>query len=130
MKLVLCSGCFDVLHVGHVLHLQAAKEQGDRLVVALAADRHVHKGPGRPVNTAWKREMVLRELRSVDDVVVYDEPVPFGVIRLLKPDVYVKGIDYFGRHIPEQELVESLGGRVVFTTTAKYSSSEILERMQ
>lgn len=130
MKLVLCCGVFDILHPGHVLHLQAARGLGDRLVVALTGDQFVNKGPDRPVHSQEQRELVLRALRCVDDVVVYEAPTPAAVIQAMKPDIYCKGVDYFGQHLVEQDLVEALGGRVYFTTTPKLSSSALVERMQ
>lgn len=130
MKLVLCCGCFDILHVGHVLHLQAARALGERLVVALTGDRFVNKGPGRPVHTQQQRELVLRALRCVDDVVVYEAQTPAAVIQAMKPDIYCKGVDYVGQRLLEQDLVESLGGRVVFTTTPKHSSTALVEKMR
>ena len=126
MKLVMCCGCFDILHPGHLWHLRAARALGDRLVVALTADRYVNKGPNRPVHRQDDRAAMLRELRCVDAVLVYDAPVPYDLIRTLRPAVYVKGLDYKGR-LPEQALVESLGGKVVFTETEKLSSTALVE---
>lgn len=131
MKTVMCAGCFDILHYGHLLHLRAAREHGDRLVVALTADRQINKGPGRPVFKQDQRaEMLLALVGLVDQVVIYDSPTPEDAILVVKPDVYCKGIDYFGREIPERALVEELGGRIVFTTTHKRSSTELAEVLQ
>lgn len=128
MSLVLCTGCFDVLHVGHLYHLEAARQCGDHLVVGITADAFISKGPGRPVFPEERRAELVRALRIVDRTIVYSEPVPLALIRMLRPDVYVKGKEYEGR-LPEQALVESLGGRVVFTDTPVYSSTKILETL-
>ena len=126
MTTVLCNGCFDIFHYGHLLHLQAARLLGDRLVIALTADEFVNKGPGRPVFKQEHRAAVLRAMTScVDDVIISHEPIPYGIIQAVRPDVYAKGKEYEGR-LPEQGLVEELGGRVVFTDTVVFSSSALL----
>jgi rfaE bifunctional protein nucleotidyltransferase chain/domain len=126
MKLVMCCGCFDPLHFGHVLHLRAAHALGDWLVVAVTADRYVYKGPRRPVFSQERRADMLRELRCVDSVLISDALRPEALIKALRPSIYCKGIDYIGTVIPEQALVESLGGKVVFTNTPKWSSTALL----
>lgn len=128
MSVVLATGCFDIFHVGHLYYLQAARALGDRLIVGVTGDEYVNKGPRRPVFNEVQRAEMLAELRCVDDVIVYHELVPMGLIRILRPDVYVKGREYSGR-LPEQTLVESLCGRVVFTDTPVYSSTKILEKL-
>ncbi len=128
MKLVMCCGCFDILHYGHLVHLRAAAALGERLMIALTADRQIRKGPGRPVFNQDQRAEMLRELRCVDSVLVYDEPRPDDLIRRFRPAFYVKGKEYEGR-LPEQALVESLGGKVVFTDTPKYSSTALVEAL-
>ncbi len=132
MRVVMVNGCFDTLHYGHVLHLEAAGKLGNRLVVALTSDRYVReqKGPGRPVFTQYERAHMLRALRCVDEVIISDEPTPASVILKVMPNVYVKGIDYKGKRIAETALVESLGGRVVFTETPKWSSTAIIKRLR
>ena len=121
---VLCDGCFDGLHPGHLAHLRAAAKLGDELLVALTADEHVNKGQGRPVFPWLQRAAMLRALRCVDTVYMVDSGKQ--AIEYLKPDIYVKGAEYRGR-LPEQELVESYGGRVVFLDTSPvYSSTDLL----
>lgn len=127
MTVVLCCGCFDLLHYGHLLHLQAARALGDRLVVAVTADRFVGKGPGRPRFSDAQRAAMLKALRCVDNVIVSQAARPDDIIRTLRPEIYCKGADYKGQPLPERALVESLGGRVVFTETPKWSSTELLE---
>lgn len=130
MRLVLAHGCFDLLHYGHLLHLLEARAAGERLVVSITADEWVRlaKGPGHPAFTASQRRAMLRELRCVDDVVVSEDASPDRVIRLLRPAIYAKGSEYIGR-LPEQALVESLGGRVLFTNGVTFSSTKLMERL-
>lgn len=113
--LVATGGCFDLLHPGHVATLEAARSLGDRLVVCVNSDESVHrlKGDGRPVQPVADRVRVLRGLRAVDDVVVFDEDTPEQVLRRLRPDVWVKGGDYAGTEMAESGLVRSWGGEVV-----------------
>jgi rfaE bifunctional protein nucleotidyltransferase chain/domain len=127
--IVLANGCFDIFHYGHLAHLEAASEiarnAGARLVIALTSDRFVNKGPGRPVFNQEQRALLLRALRIVDHVVISDAPSPAAIIQEYQPAIYVKGKEYEGR-LPEQELVESYGGRVVFTDTIIFSSTKLL----
>lgn len=125
MRVVLTNGCFDIIHYGHLAHLLAAKALGDRIVVAVTADEFVNKGPGRPVFKESRRAEMLMALRCVDEVIISREAIPYEVIRAVKPDIYAKGKEYDGR-LPEQSLVEELGGRVVFTDTEVYSSTALL----
>lgn len=105
-RLVFTNGCFDLLHRGHVAYLQAARALGDALVVGLNSDASVRKlkGPGRPVVPQGDRAAVLRALRFVDAVVVFDEDTPARLMRELKPGVYVKGGDYRVEDLPEAEV--------------------------
>ena len=122
--IVLADGCFDVLHPGHVAHLKAARALGDYLYVALTDDAHVGKGRGRPFLPWAEREAVLSQLRCVHSVIRVRNAEE-ALYRIV-PDIYVKGVEYKGR-LPEQELVERLGGRVVFLDTQPvYSSTKIL----
>ncbi len=122
MKVVLAVGCFDILHIGHVRHLKAAKKRGNYLVVSVTEDAHVNKGKGRPVFTLKQRQTMLRELRFVDKVISHKTPETS--IKKWKPHIYVKGMEYKGK-LPEQALVEKLGGRVVFTNEVVYSSTAL-----
>lgn len=129
-RTVLAHGCFDLLHIGHIRHLQAAREQGDRLVVSVTNDAHVRKGVGRPVFTAAQRVEALKALGCVDEVVVNDAPDAVPVIEKIKPSVYVKGIDY-GEKTDEalsREIaaVTAYGGRFHVTHTDKWSSTRII----
>jgi rfaE bifunctional protein nucleotidyltransferase chain/domain len=112
---VLTNGCFDLLHAGHVTLLEAARREGDRLMVALNSDRSVRelKGPGRPVLPESERAETLAALECVDAVLVFDEPTPAETIRALLPDVLVKGSDWGETAIVGRETVEAAGGKVV-----------------
>ena len=114
-RLVLTNGCFDLLHAGHVALLEAARREGDVLVVALNSDSSVSalKGAGRPILPAGERAELLLALEAVDRVVVYDEPTPLAVVRALVPDVLVKGADWALDAIVGRAEVEAAGGRVV-----------------
>ena len=121
--IVLANGCFDPLHYGHLQYLKAAKALGGWLIVSVTADHKVNKGPGRPIFGEQQRAEMVRSLRCVDSVVIVEHAVE--AIQLLKPDIYVKGAEYEGR-LPEKSLVESYGGRVVFTKTPIYSSTKLI----
>jgi D-beta-D-heptose 7-phosphate kinase/D-beta-D-heptose 1-phosphate adenosyltransferase len=114
-RVVFTNGCFDLLHVGHVRSLEAARRLGDRLIVGVNADAGVRrlKGPGRPVVPARQRAETLAALECVDWVVLFRETTPLGLIRALRPDVLAKGGDWSLGAIVGREEVESWGGRVV-----------------
>lgn len=124
--IVLACGCFDILHFGHLKHLQMAKSMGDRLIVALTRDAYVNKGPGRPVFHERQRREMLMELRCVDAVILTSGAEE--AIKFIRPDIYVKGREYEDR-LPEKKLVESLGGRVVFTYTPVHSSTALVPHL-
>jgi D-beta-D-heptose 7-phosphate kinase/D-beta-D-heptose 1-phosphate adenosyltransferase len=114
-RVVFTNGCFDLLHPGHVALFEAARAQGDVLVVGLNSDRSVRalKGEGRPLMPEPERAETLAALEPVDRVVVYDEDTPLAVISALRPDVLVKGADWALDAIVGREEVEEAGGRVV-----------------
>ena len=114
-RMVLTNGCFDILHPGHIALLEAARREGDRLVVAINSDASVArlKGAGRPLVPQAERAEALRALESVDAVVIYDQETPIDVVRALRPDVLVKGADWAADAIVGRAEVEQLGGRVV-----------------
>jgi D-beta-D-heptose 7-phosphate kinase/D-beta-D-heptose 1-phosphate adenosyltransferase len=114
-KMVFTNGCFDILHVGHVRYLEAARSEGDLLVVGLNTDASVQwiKGPKRPIVTQDQRAEVLAGLGCVDFVVPFDEPDPLRLIQALQPDVLVKGQDWPEEKIVGAELVKAGGGKVV-----------------
>ncbi|MGA3213862.1 MAG: adenylyltransferase/cytidyltransferase family protein [Terriglobales bacterium] len=131
-RLVLANGCFDVLHVGHVRYLRAAKELGSRLIVGVNADESVHalKGDGRPIMPAMERAEILAALESVDAVVVFPEPDVRSLIREIRPDIHAKGTDYTAESIPERDEVIALGGRVAIVGDPKdHSATGIIRKM-
>jgi len=134
-KIVHCHGVFDLLHIGHIRHLDTAKSMGDVLVVTLTRDEHVNKGPHRPAFSESLRAEALAALDAVDYVAINRWPMSIETIRLLRPDIYVKGSDYkkaeqdiTGGIALEMEAVQSVGGRVCFTDDAVFSSSNLLNR--
>jgi D-beta-D-heptose 7-phosphate kinase/D-beta-D-heptose 1-phosphate adenosyltransferase len=132
-RVVLTNGCFDLLHAGHVALLEAARREGDVLVVALNSDVSVRalKGAARPIVPAVERAELLLALESVDHVVCYDEPTPIEIIRALVPDVLVKGADWAEAAIVGRAEVETAGGRVVRVgLLAGRSTSSIVERIR
>ncbi|MGH9874280.1 MAG: D-glycero-beta-D-manno-heptose 1-phosphate adenylyltransferase [Pyrinomonadaceae bacterium] len=131
--LVFTNGVFDLLHVGHVRYLAAARSLGDALVVAVNSDRTVRelKGDGRPVINENERAEILAALRTVNYVTIFDDVSPRSLIALLLPDVLVKGGDYGLAEIHGREEVEAEGGRVVsLPFVAGASTSGIIERMR
>jgi rfaE bifunctional protein nucleotidyltransferase chain/domain len=134
-RIVLAHGTFDLFHVGHLRHLEAARREGTRLVVTVTADRFVNKGPDRPVFPAQLRAEMLAALECVDFVAVSEEPTSISVIQALKPDVYVKGNEYAdeaaditGNITRERLAVEAHGGKIVFTDDITFSSSNLINR--
>jgi len=129
--IVQCHGVFDLLHPGHILHFEAAKREGDILVVTVTRDEHVDKGPGRPVFNQRIRTESIAALQCVDFVALNEWLSAVETIKKLKPDVYVKGSEYAeadmtGRIYTEAEAVKSIGGRVHFTDEPVFSSSQLL----
>lgn len=113
-RIVFTNGCFDLLHVGHIRYLEAARGLGDLLVVGMNSDTSVRrlKGPGRPVVRERERAEVLAALAAVDYVVIFPEPDPARVIRAVRPDVLVKGGDWPIDRIVGADFVRSTGGQV------------------
>ena len=112
--IVFTNGCFDLLHVGHVKYLQAARQLGDLLVLGLNSDDSIKrlKGPSRPLIGQEERAHILAALDCIDYVIVFDEDTPLELITALRPDILVKGGDYTPEGVVGRELVESYGGRV------------------
>lgn len=130
---VFTNGCFDLLHPGHVALLEAARAEGDVLVVGLNSDRSVRglKGPGRPLIPEAERAEALGALEVVDRVVVYDEDTPLELIRAVRPDVLVKGADWAQDAIVGRDVVEADGGRVVRAAILPgRSTSELVGRIR
>lgn len=128
--LVFTNGVFDVIHAGHIALLEAARDEGDVLLVGINDDestRDLGKGRGRPVTRAGDRAMMVAALRSVDRVVLFSDPTPLPLIERLRPDVLVKGGDYELEEFIGRKFVESYGGRVVRVNLVdRYSTTKIL----
>src|SRR5262245_52247146 len=128
-------GTFDLLHLGHVRHLEAARTLGDVLIVTVTADRFVNKGPGRPVFGAEMRAEMLATTEYVDWVAINDAPDAVSAIECIRPSIYVKGQDYLnpqgditGKISLEREAVEAHGGKIRFTDEVTFSSTELINR--
>lgn len=131
--IVLCHGCFDLLHPGHFKYLQAAKGMGDILVVTLSPDRFVDKGPDRPVFPERLRAECLAALACVDHVAVNEWPTAVETLRLLRPNIYVKGQEFehledkTGKIQKECEVVREIGATMRFTHEIVYSSTALIK---
>jgi len=130
---VLSHGVFDLLHPGHIKHFEAAKREGDVLVVTLTEDQYVGKGPGRPVFNQRLRAETLAEIECVDYIAINQWPTAVETLKKLKPDIYAKGSDYAdrgkdltGEIFNEEEAVKEGGGRIHFTDEISFSSTELL----
>ncbi len=127
------NGVFDVLHVGHLQSLRAARRFGDVLIVGVNGDASVraNKGPGRPIFPCTERVELLAALDIVDAIVVFDDATPERVLAQVKPDVHVKGADYADKPIPERAVVEAYGGRIELVAMVPgRSSTDTLERLK
>ena len=124
-KIVFTNGCFDILHIGHVKYLEKAKNFGDILILGLNSDDSTHrlKGKNRPINTQDDRAYILASLEVVDYVVIFNEDTPLDLIKLIKPDVLVKGGDYEGKEVVGQDIAKEL--KLVQFIDAKSTSKTI-----
>ncbi len=139
-QFVLACGCFDLLHLGHVRHLQLAARWGQVLAVLLTSDEHVAetKGPGRPVFTVDARAEMLAALQCVDYITINDGPdiaeATVDAIRLIRPHIYVKGKEYRGNEpdslLAQKTAVEDGGGRFIYLDTEAMHTSEILAKLR
>lgn len=132
-NVVLCHGVFDLLHYGHIEHLQEAKALGDILVVSVTAAKYVNKGPGRPYFNDEQRMRFLDSLACVDYVLLSNAVTVHGIVEAVRPDIYVKGQEYAvsqndvtGNIDSEREIVEKYGGRIHFTSGEVHSSTKLL----
>ncbi len=130
-----CHGVFDLLHIGHIKHLEKAKEQGDKLIVTLTSDKYVNKGPGRPVFNENLRCDAIAALDVVDYVAINDSSTAVNPIKILKPNIYCKGTDYknfkddiTGEIKNELKEIKKIKGRIFFTEEMTFSSSRLINR--
>jgi rfaE bifunctional protein nucleotidyltransferase chain/domain len=131
--IALANGCFDLLHVGHVRYLEAARREADRLIVAVNADVSVCrlKGPGQPVMPEGARAELIAALRCVDYVVIFADATVERLLRMLRPEVHCKGTDYTVETVPERDVVTSYGGRVAVVGDPKqHSTRDLLARLR
>ena len=131
---VFTNGVFDLIHPGHIVLLEAARNEGDALIVGLNTDasvRRLNKGPDRPIMPEAARARVVAAFEAVDCVVLFDEDTPFGLIQALEPDVLVKGADYSRATTVGADIVEARGGRVKHVDLADgFSTTAIVERLR
>ncbi len=130
-KIVFTNGCFDILHLGHIELLGKARALGNILIVGLNSDDSIHriKGIHRPVNSHHARAFTLASLLFVDAVVMFEEDTPYELIKLIQPDVLVKGKDYDGQDIVGSDIVKARGGEVVtIELTRGYSTTHTIEK--
>ena len=132
-RVVLANGCFDLLHVGHIRYLEAARAHGELLVVAINSDDQTRrlKGEGRPFTPERERAEMIASLRAVDIVTIFTEPTVEALLLALRPEVHAKGTDYSVDTVPERETVRSYGGRTVIVGDPKHhSSTNMIERVR
>lgn len=130
-KIVFTNGCFDILHLGHVHYLSAAKDLGDILVIGLNSDDSVKrlKGENRPMNTQHARALLLAALQFVDFVIIFDEDTPLNLIQQITPHVLVKGGDYKIEDVVGAEWVMAHGGKVEIVDFVEgYSSTNLIKK--
>ncbi len=133
-KVVLCHGCFDLMHPGHIKYFQAAKKMGDVLAVTITPDRYIDKGPGRPVFNENLRAESIAALECVDYVAVNKWPTAEETLRLLRPDIYVKGQEFqnledkTGKIQREYKIIQEIGAELRFTHEIVFSSTKLLNQ--
>lgn len=132
-KIVFTNGCFDILHVGHIRYLSEAKSLGDILVIGINSDKSVKelKGPSRPINSLSDRALILSELRYVDYVVSFEEQTPLELIKIIMPDILVKGGDYtIETVIGSSEVIHSGGQVKLLQFHNGYSSTNYIDKIK
>lgn len=133
-KVVLCHGCFDLMHPGHIKYFQAAKRMGDVLAVTVTPDRYIDKGPGRPVFNENLRAESIAALECVDYVAINKWPTAEETLRLLRPNIYVKGQEFqnledkTGKIQKEYEVIQEIGSELRFTNEIVFSSTKLLNQ--
>lgn len=131
-RIVFANGCFDILHVGHVRYLEAARALGDMLIVGVNSDEQARalKGEGRPFVPERERAETVAGLRAVDLVTIFQEPTVEALLLAIRPDIHAKGTDYSEETVPERDVVRSYGGRVRIVGDPKdHSSTEMVRKV-
>ena len=132
-KIVFGNGCFDLWHVGHTRYVYAAKSFGDVLIIAVNTDESMKRiKPDRKIITPdYERIEIVAGIGAVDYVIPLEEDTPISLIKMLKPEIHTKGTDYLNRHIPEKEVVESFGGKVMLVGDPKnHSTTQMLKEIR
>ena len=132
-KIVFTNGCFDILHLGHVDYLSNAADEGDVLIVGLNSDISTSKlkGPARPINGQEQRSMILASLYFVTNVIIFEEPTPLELIKLIQPDILIKGSDYQPEKIVGYDIVMAKNGKVkTIDFLPGYSTTLIEEKIR
>lgn len=129
-KVVLANGCFDLIHVGHIRYLLAAKKRGDILIVAINSDRSVRKlkGPGRPFLSEKERAYILASFWFVDYVTIFHQKTVDQVLEKLRPDIHAKGSDYRPETVPEKETAKKLGIKIAIVGGPKIKSTSTIAK--
>jgi len=133
-KIVHCHGCFDLMHPGHIKYFQAAKKMGDVLIVTMTPDIYIDKGPGRPVFNEKLRLESIAALECVDFVAINKWPTACETLRLIRPDIYVKGQEFekledkTGKIQKENEVIREIGAELRFTHEIVFSSTELINK--
>jgi rfaE bifunctional protein nucleotidyltransferase chain/domain len=132
-KIVFTNGCFDIIHLGHVDYLAKASDEGDILIVGINSDASTSgiKGPSRPINKEEQRAMILASLHFIDAVILFNEPTPYELIKLIQPDVLIKGSDYKTEQIAGFDIVKAKNGLVkTIELLPGYSTTLIEEKIK
>lgn len=133
-KTVLCHGCFDLMHPGHIKHFQEAKKMGDILIVTVTPDVYVDKGSGRPAFNQGLRADSIAALECVDYVAINKWPTAEGLLRFIKPDIYVKGQEFenledkTGKIQKENAVIREIGAEIKFTREIVFSSTDLINK--
>lgn len=132
-RIVFTNGCFDILHRGHVDYLSKAADLGNKLIIGVNTDASVSKlkGPHRPIQDQESRMLILASLTFVDAVILFDEPTPYELIKLVQPDILVKGSDYQVENIVGYDIVQAKGGEIkTIDFIPGYSTSAIESKIK
>jgi rfaE bifunctional protein nucleotidyltransferase chain/domain len=133
-RIVFTNGCFDIIHPGHVDYLTQARDLGNFLVLGLNTDssvKRLNKAPNRPVNNQESRAMVLAGLACIDYIILFDEDTPYELIKLLQPDILVKGSDYKAEDVVGYDIVTARGGKVVTIPFLDgFSTTGLIEKLK